>query len=153
MAAAGEQAPEESVDAQAGVESPQAIGVPAHAAANLRRCAIISAPLGVVAIGLLAMIGYPLAGVLFCVGLAIGAGNTYLVQRAVVKYAVSGAAHGKRRFVGGVLARLVGISVLSLGIALPLLPDGLGVLGGLAAFQILMLAAASMPLIRDLREA
>ena len=132
---------------------PPETGIPPQAAANLRRCVIISIPLGVVAIGLLALVGYPLAGVLVCVGLALGAANTYLVQRSVVKYATSGAAHGKRRFVGGVFARLAVISVIALSICLLLLPDGLGVLGGLAAFQILMLAAASMPLIRELRQA
>lgn len=131
----------------------ESIGVPPHAAANLRRCAIISIPLGVVAIGLLALIGHPLAGVLVCVGLAIGAANTYLVQRSVVKYAVSDAAHGKRRFIGSVFLRLAVVSVVALGICLLLLPDGLGVLGGLAAFQILMLASASVPLLRELRQA
>lgn len=130
-----------------------ATGVPPHAAANLRRCMIISIPLGVVAIGLLALVGYPLAGVLVCLGLALGAANTYLVQRSVVRFAKSGAAHGKRRFVGGVFARLAVISAIALTICLLTLPDGLGVLGGLAAFQILMLAAASMPLIRELRQA
>ena len=128
-------------------------GVPPHAAANLKRCAIVCIPLGVVAIGLFALIGHPLAGVLVCVGLALGAANSYLVQRSVVKYATSGGAYGKRRFVGGVFARLGVISAIALTICLLLLPDGLGVLGGLAAFQILMLAAASMPLIRELRQA
>ncbi len=132
--------------------APGPITVPPHAAANLRRCMIISIPLGVVAIGLLALIGHPLAGVLVCVGLALGAANTYLVQRSVVKYAAS-AVPAKRRFVAGVFVRLAVISVFALGICLLLLPDGLGVLGGLAAFQILMLAAASMPLIRELRQA
>ncbi|MGB9376719.1 MAG: hypothetical protein WCB04_04305 [Mycobacteriales bacterium] len=129
------------------------IGVPRHTAANLRRCAIISIPLGLVAVGLLALVGHPLAGVLVCLGLAMGAGNTYLVQRSVVKYASSDAGDAKRRFIGGVFVRLAVISVVALTICLLLLPDGLGILGGLAAFQILMLASASMPLLRELRQA
>jgi len=133
--------------------SPEVIDAPPHAAANLRRCVIISVPLGIVATGLSALIGHPLAGLLVCVGLALGAGNTYLVQRSVMKYAVAGGANGRRRFVGGVFARLVVLSAAAVGICLPLLPDGLGVLGGLAAFQVLMLAGASMPLIRELRQA
>ncbi len=127
-------------------------GVPSQAAANLRRCLIISVPLGIVAIGLLTLAGHPLAGALVCVGLALGAANTYLVQRSVVKYATAGGGH-KGRFVAGVFGRLAVISAIALSICLLLLPDGLGVLGGLAAFQILMLAAASMPLIRELRQA
>lgn len=128
----------------------QAPAVPAHAAANLRRCLIVSVPLGLVAIGLLTFVGHPLAGVLICVGLALGALNSWLVQRSVARYGIS-PGEGKRRFIGGVFARLALITVLGLGLCVLLLPDGLGVLGGLAAFQILMLASASMPLIRELR--
>ncbi|MDP9240486.1 MAG: hypothetical protein M3O55_07580 [Actinomycetota bacterium] len=124
--------------------------IPAHAAANLRRCLLVSVPLGVVAIGLLALVKHPIAGVLICVGLALGAFNSWLVQRSVARYGGS-TGYGKRRFIGGVFARLTLITVLALGLCVLLLPDGLGVLGGLAAFQILMLASASMPLIRELR--
>jgi len=146
----------DSEDAAVPADVPPQIGIPPHAAANLRRCVIVSVPLGVVAVGLLTLIGHPLAGVLVCVGLALGAVNTYLVQRSVVKYAGAaraGATDGKRRFGGGVLARLVIVSAVALSICLSLLPDGIGVLGGLAAFQVLMLAAASVPLIRELRRA
>jgi hypothetical protein len=126
--------------------------IPAHAAANHRRSVLVSVPLGLVAIGLLALVGHPIAGLLVCVGLALGALNSWLVQRSVARYAASGGT-GKRRFVGGVFGRLAVISGVGLGLCLLLLPDGLGVLGGLAAFQILMLASASMPLIRELRKA
>lgn len=126
--------------------------IPANAAANLRRSMLVAVPLGIVAIGLLALVGHPIAGLLVCVGLALGALNSRLVQRSVARYAGS-AGQGKRRFIGGVFGRLTVISVIGLGLCLLLLPDGLGVLGGLAAFQILMLASASMPLIRELRKA
>jgi len=107
--------------------------------------------LAVVAILLLSLLGHPLAGLLFCVGLALGALNTWLVQRSVVRFASSTAGDAKRRFVGGVFGRLALISLVALAICLLFLPDGLGVLAGLAGFQILMLASASMPLIRELR--
>ncbi len=126
--------------------------VPALAAGNLRRSALISIPLGVAAVALLGVLGHPLAGVLVWVGLALGALNSYLVQRSVVRYAAGGDGNPKRRFVGGVLARLAVITVIALGLCVLLLPDGLGVVGGLAAFQILMLVSASMPLIRELRQ-
>lgn len=124
--------------------------IPAHAVANHRRSMLVSVPLGIVAIGLLALVGHPLAGVLVCVGLALGAVNSWLVQRSVARYAGSAQ---KRRFVGGVFGRLALMSAVGLGLCLLFLPDGLGVLGGLAAFQVLMLASATMPLIRELRKA
>ncbi|MDQ6875373.1 MAG: ATP synthase subunit I [Actinomycetota bacterium] len=134
-------------------EGVETLAVPPHAAANLRRSTLVSIPVGIVAIGLLALVGHPVAGLLVCVGLGIGALNGALVQRSVVRYAASEAADRKRRFVGGVFGRLMLITVVSLGLCVLLLPDGLGVLGGLAAFQVLMIASASMPLIRELRKA
>ncbi|MEP6696891.1 MAG: hypothetical protein ABJA34_08430 [Pseudonocardiales bacterium] len=135
--------------ASAGSNAP---AVPAQAAANLRRCLLISVPLGGIAIALLALVGHPVAGLLVCVGLGLGAFNSWLVQRSVARYG-GDPGTGKRRFVGGVLGRLTLITVVGLGLCVLLLPDGLGVLGGLAAFQVLMLASASMPLIRELRKA
>lgn len=125
--------------------------IPAHAVANRRRSVLVAGPLGAVALLLLVLLGHPVAGVLFSVGLALGALNTWLVQRSVVRYAASSARDAKRRFVGGVFGRLALISLAALGICLLFLPDGLGVLAGLAVFQVLMLASASLPLIRELR--
>jgi hypothetical protein len=127
--------------------------IPAHATANLRRSVLVSIPLGAVAIALLALVGHPLAGVLVCVGLALGALNGRLVQRSVVRYAASETGDRKRRFIAGVFGRLTTITVVALVLCLLALPDGLGVLAGLAVFQILLLASASMPLIRELRKA
>lgn len=129
----------------------QAPSIPPHVVANRRRSVVIALPLAVVALVLLSVLGHPVAGVLFFVGLALGALNTWLVQRSVVRYASSSAGDAKRRFVGGVFGRLALISVVALGLCLLFLPDGLAVLAGLAVFQILMLASASMPLIRELR--
>jgi len=125
--------------------------IPPQAAANRRRSVLVAVPVAVVAVVLTAVLRHPVAGLLFCVGLALGALNTWLVQRSVVRYAASTARDAKRRFVGGVFGRLALISLVALGICLLFLPDGLGVLAGLAAFQVLMLAGASWPLIRELR--
>jgi len=130
-----------------GSETP---AIPAHATANLRRCLLVSVPLGVVAIGLLTLVGHPVAGVLVCAGLGLGGLNSWLVQRSVARYG-GHPGHGKGRFIRGVFGRLALITFLGLGLCVLLLPDGIGVLGGIAAFQILMLASASMPLIRELR--
>lgn len=131
----------------------EALEIPAQAVANRRRAIVVSVPLGLVAILLMAVLGHPLAGVLVCVGLALGAVNSWLVQRAVVRYAMSSEHHRKRRFIGGVFGRLAAISLVAVAVCLLVLPDGLGILAGLAIFQVLMLASASMPLIRELRKA
>ncbi len=122
---------------------------PVSATANLRRSVVIGAVLGAVAIVALSFAGHPLMGVFGCLGLALGAVNTWMLQRSVINYATSGASKGKFR--GGVLMRLGGITLLSFAIALLVRPDGLAIFVGLAVFQVLMLVGAALPVFRSLR--
>ena len=126
--------------------------VPAIAVGNLRRSVIIASVLGVASMAVTALFGHVLIGVFGCVGLGLGALNTRLVQRSVVAYAVSEAANKKARFTRSVLGRLGLITLLSLGIAVLVRPDGLGVFAGLAIFQILMIGGASVPVYKQLRQ-
>jgi hypothetical protein len=118
---------------------------------NLRRAAVIAACLGAVGIVILALMGYPLAGAFFCGGLGLGLFNTALVQRSAARFAASGDPN-KRRFAVSVLARLALITALAVGLALALRPDGLAVFAGLAAFQLLMIFIAAVPLVKELRQ-
>jgi hypothetical protein len=118
---------------------------------NLRPAAIIAACLGAVSIVVFAPMGYPLAGGFFCGGLGLGLFNTALVQRSAARFAASGDPN-KRRFAASVLARLALITALAVGLALALRPDGLAVFAGLAAFQLLMIFIAAVPLVKELRQ-
>lgn len=121
------------------------------AAVNLRRAAPIAAALGVASFVVLAPMGYPLAGAFFCGGLGLGLFNTALVQRSAARFATSGNPN-KRRFAVSVLARLALITALAVGLALALRPEGLTVFAGLAAFQLLMIFMAAVPLVKELRQ-
>jgi len=123
---------------------------PVSAAANLRRSAVVSAVLGVVAIIVTSLYGHPLMGVFGCVGAALGALNNRMLQRSVLGYA-SDTTMNKKRFRNGVMGRLGFITLFAIGIALLVRPDGLGVFAGLALFQILMLVGAAVPVFRSLR--
>jgi hypothetical protein len=80
---------------------------------NLRRSIIMASCLGVATVLVTGLFGHVLIGVFVCVGLGLGALNTYLVQRAVVRYAVSEARNKKARFTRSVLGRLALITVLA----------------------------------------
>jgi hypothetical protein len=118
--------------------------------ANLRRAVIISVGLGVASVVIAAILGHVLAGVFGCLGLGLGAFNNMLLQRAVINHALL-EGHTNAQFRHGVFARLGLITLLAIGIAFLVRPDGLGVFVGLAAFQILMLLGASIPVLRSLR--
>src|SRR5215475_11125805 len=98
----------------------------------------MAATIGVLTLVVSGLLGHVL------VGLGLGAGNTWLVQRSVVSYANSEATNKKGRFTRSVLGRLAIITVVALGLALLVRPDGVGVLAGVAIFQMLMLGGASV---------
>lgn len=126
--------------------------VPTNATANFRRSIVVAAAVGAVAVLVSSLLGHPVAGLLGCGGLALGALNSRLVQRSVVRYAASESSRRKQRFTLSVLGRLAGITVLAVALGLLVRPDGLGVFAGLAIFQLLMIGNASFPLFKELRE-
>jgi hypothetical protein len=135
-----------------GEEEPVTPVVPAHAALNLRRAAILASGLGIAALAVLVPIGHPLAGLFVLVGLAGGWLDVLAMQRSVARFA-TGEHGGKRVFVGGVFMRLGIFTLFALAVAFLVQPDGLGVVGGLAVFQILMVSTASVPVFKELRKA
>jgi hypothetical protein len=110
---------------------------------------VVSAVLGAVAVVVTSLAGHPLMGVFGCLGLALGAVNNRMLQRSVLAYAADGI--GKKRFRRGVMARLGAITLLAIGLALIVRPDGLGTFAGLALFQVIMLIGAAVPVFRGLR--
>ena len=123
---------------------------PVSAAANLRRSAVLSAVIGVVAIVVCAVQGHPLMGVFGFLGLGLGAYNNKLLQKSVIRFAAQ-LDVGKKQFRRGVMARLGLITLIAIGLGFFVRPDGLGVFVGLAVFQILMLIGAAVPVFRSLR--
>jgi peptidoglycan biosynthesis protein MviN/MurJ (putative lipid II flippase) len=126
------------------------IAIPAAAKGNLRRSIIFAACIGVIAVVLTALAGHVLMGVFGCLGLALGALNSRMVQRAVLSYGQSEATNKKAMFTRSILARLGLVTLVALACAYFIHPDGFGVFAGLAFFQMLMLGGASVPVYRQL---
>jgi hypothetical protein len=124
----------------------------AGSAANLRRLSVVAGCLGAAAVAVLAPFGYLWVALFGCVGLGLGLLNMALVRRSAVRYA-AGTDPDKRRFAGSVLGRLALITALAMALAVLLRPAGLGVFAGLAAFQLLMIGSAAVPMIKSLRQA
>ena len=127
-----------------------AVYLPVSAAANLRRAVLVSAVLGLAAVVVLSIAGHPLMGVFAVIGLVLGAVNNRMLQRSVVAYAQS-AAPDKKGFRRGVLVRLLSTTLIAVGCAVLVDPDGLAVFAGLAVFQAIMLIGAAVPVFRSLR--
>jgi len=135
-----------------GEEEPVTPVVPAHAALNLRRAALVAIGLGIAALAVLIPVGHALAGAFVLVGLAGGWVDVLAMQRSVARFS-TGEHGGKRVFIGAVFIRLGVFTLFALAIAYLVQPDGLGVVAGLALFQILMVSTASVPVFKELRKA
>lgn len=131
--------------------SPGVMG-PITTAADMRRVALVAAVMAAIGVAALVVVGRPLMGLFLVLGFALGMANVLLLRRAASQFAaVDGA--GKRRFALGALGRLAVITALALMIGLLVQPDGIGVFLGLAAFQLLLVGVALVPLLKELRQA
>ncbi len=97
-----------------------------------------------------ALLGYPMFGVFFGVGVALGLLNALLVRRAVS--AITAMDHPlKKKMALNSATRLLVITAVGLAIAFTFRPPGLGVLFGLAVFQVILVLTTSLPVLRKLR--
>jgi dipeptide/tripeptide permease len=109
-------------------------------------CAAVSGLITVAA----ALVGYPLFGLFFAIGMALGLTNALLVRRAVES--ITAEDHPlKKKMALNSATRLLAITVAGLTIAFVFRPMGLGVLFGLALFQVVLVLTTSLPVLKKLR--
>ncbi|BBY62408.1 hypothetical protein MHEL_06510 [Mycolicibacterium helvum] len=110
-------------------------------------CAALTALVIIVA----ATVGpYLMFGVFFGIGLALGLLNAVLVQRSVESI-TAGDHPLKRKMALNSATRLLVITVVGLTIAILFRPLGLGVLFGLALFQVLLVLSTALPVWKKIR--
>jgi len=94
--------------------------------------------------------GQLMVGVFFGIGLLLGLLNALLVRRSVAS--ITATEHPlKRSMALNSASRLAIITIAGLIIAFVFRPNGLGVLFGLAAFQVLLVLSTALPVWKKLR--
>ena len=94
--------------------------------------------------------GQPMVGVFFGIGLLLGLLNALLVRRSVES--ITAKEHPlKRSMALNSASRLAIITIIGLIIAFRFRPAGLGVLFGLALFQVLLVLSTALPVWKKLR--
>ena len=115
------------------------------------RLLVICLVLTAVAIGAAAALGHVWFGGFFGIGLGLGLLNAVLVQRSVES--ITAEAHPlKRKMALNSATRLLVITVIGLTIAFLFRPTGLGVVFGLALFQVLLVLTTALPVMTALRK-
>jgi hypothetical protein len=108
---------------------------------------VVLAGLVTLAAGLL---GHPMVGVFFGIGLCLGLLNAVLVQRSVE--AITAEAHPlKRKMAVNSATRLLVMTVVGLTIAFIFRPQGLGVVFGMALFQVVLVLSTALPVMKKLK--
>jgi ATP synthase I chain len=108
---------------------------------------VVLAGLVTLAAGLL---GHPMVGVFFGIGLGLGLLNAVLVQRSVE--AITAEAHPlKRKMALNSATRLLLMTVVGLTIAFIFRPQGLGVVFGMALFQVVLVLSTALPVMKKLK--
>lgn len=106
--------------------------------------------LTVVAIAIASSLGHPMVGVFLGLGLLLGLLNALSVQRSVA--AITAEAHPlKKKMAVNSASRLLIITVVGLTVAFIFRPAGLGVVFGLALFQVLLVLSTALPVWKKLR--
>ncbi len=115
------------------------------------RLSLICVALTAVAVAAAALLGNAWFGLFFGVGLGLGLLNALLVQRSVES--ITAEAHPlKRKMALNSAMRLLVITVIGLTIAFVFRPTGLGVVFGLALFQVLLVLTTALPVMNALRK-
>ncbi len=113
---------------------------------------LLAISLGIAAVAVLAagFSGRLMLGVFFGVGLLLGLLNALLVRRSVES--ITARDHPlKRNMALNSASRLAIITVLALIIAFVFRPNGLGVVFGLALFQVLLVVTTTLPVLKKIR--
>ena len=114
------------------------------------RLLAVSLVLTLVAVAAAGALGHPMVGAFFGVGLLLGLLNALGVQRSVT--AITADAHPlKKKMALNSASRLLFITVIGLAVAYVFRPEGLGVVFGLALFQVLLVMSTALPVWKKLR--
>jgi len=117
-------------------------------AAVARRTMVAALILGVVGLAVLLFFDQPWAALGLCIGLGMGMGNFRLILRSVLKVGARAQANKRRPLAMNTLGRLMLMTVVALALVWVDPPLGLGIIGGVALFQFLLLANVTRSMLK-----
>ena len=117
-------------------------------AAVARRTMLGALAVGVLGLVVLLLFSQTWAALGLCVGIALGIGNFRLIVRSVLKVGRRADANKRRPLAMNTLGRLMTMTVIALALAWVEPPLGLGIIGGLALFQFLLLANVTRSMLK-----
>lgn len=89
-----------------------------------------------------------------CIALGVGLGlvNHLATEYWLLRTISSGAQPSRGRMITATVVRLAVLTVVAVGVAVLMWPDGIGLLLGLAIFRLIALVMTSIPLLKELKQ-
>ncbi len=117
-------------------------------AAVARRTMVAALVVGVLGLVVLLLFSQPWAALGLCIGIALGIANFRLIVRSVLKVGRRVEGDKRRPLAMNTLSRLMAMTVVALALAWVKPPLGLGIIGGLALFQFVLLANVTRSMLK-----
>jgi hypothetical protein len=142
-----------AVEPSAEVDDAAGLNGYAEIAAQAKRIVWPCCILGLIAVVASVFVKAPFAGPGVCIGLALGMINARLLQKSVLRrfQAATGRTVQGSRFLASGLTRLAGITAVAVVLTLIERPLGIGVVIGLAVYQVVLLGASAVVMYRQVR--
>lgn len=90
-------------------------------------------------------------GAAIAAGVALAVANHVATELWLLRLITSGREATRNQMIGATVVRLAVLSVVAVGLAVLLWPDGIGLLLGLAMFRLITLMMTSMTLLKELK--
>lgn len=116
-----------------------------------RKTLLVAAVLAVASIWVLGALGEWTLAFALVIGVALGLANHLVTEFWLLRIITSGIQPSRNAMIRSTISRLVVLTVVGLGVAVLMWPDGLGVLFGLAIFRLIALSMTSLPLLKELK--
>lgn len=85
-------------------------------------------------------------------GIALGLANHLVTEFWLLKMISSGDQPSRNQMIVSTVARLAVLTVVAVGVAVLVWPDGIGLLLGLAVFRLIALVMTGLPLLKELKQ-
>lgn len=120
---------------------------------NQRRACILALVLAIAGPWVGIPTGHWQYGAFFSVGILLGLANHVLTEHFLLRSVENDDEVTRKQYAVSSLARLLGISVVAIGVTVLFWPSGGTVLFGLAIFHLIALVLTGIPLLKEVRKA
>lgn len=117
-----------------------------------RKAMLVALGLAVAGFWICAPFGEWLVAGSIAIGVALGLANHLATERWLLKTISSGGQPTRMQMGSATLMRLLVLTLVAVGIAVVLWPDGIALLLGLAIYRLIALVMTTLPLLRELKQ-